>query len=85
MSVRITITITEKPEDKSVDIARKVEGESSTEFERKMAVWYLLGLGRGLAHFGIERNDPAILGSAADFVGEARDIYGDAAPVEGKA
>ena len=75
MSVTITITIGEKAEDNSLAVARNLKEEGATPRERKMAVWYLLGIGRGLAHFGIEGNDPALLGLAADAVGAARNMY----------
>ncbi len=87
MSIRITIEIKERPEKKTLDVVRKVEEEQNTVTvpEKKLAVWYLLALGRGVANFGLEKYDPAMLASAADFVADARKVYADAVPEERKA
>lgn len=75
--MRIVIEFEEIAGEKRVEVRRKLQGEPPTEKEGKLAVYYLLALARGIAHFGLEQNAPCFLETAAGFVSMARDVMNE--------
>lgn len=85
MSTRIVIEFEEVASEKRVEARRFLEGDKSTEKEMKLATYYLLSIGRGLAHFGLEQQNQTLLEESAAFVGMARDMYEKTTAKEEKA
>ena len=85
MSARIVIEFETNDEKKSIEARRYLEGDKTTALEKKLLVYYLFGMARGLAETGIEQKIPTLVSESAAFLAMALDIYEHATEEERKA